>query len=123
MPGLQRLRRRPHRVPYESLAASEPAVLPHPRLPVVLPNWDNTPRFGARGFVLTGATPEAFGSRLREAVDAVRGLPAEQRIVFLKSWNEWAEGNYVEPDRRLGTAYLREVAAAVQGAPAGTPPR
>jgi lipopolysaccharide biosynthesis protein len=120
---IERWRPRPRRVPYDTIPASAPAELPHPRLPVVLPNWDNTPRFGTRGFVLTGSTPEAFGRNLRAAVDAVRDLPAEQRIVFLKSWNEWAEGNYVEPDRRLGTAYLQQVAVAVSGEPATGAPR
>ncbi len=103
---IERLRRRPRRVAYDSIPESARASLPHPRLPVVLSNWDNTPRFGARGFVLTDATPEAFGTRLRAAVDAVVDLPPEQQIVFLKSWNEWAEGNYVEPDRRDGAARL-----------------
>ena len=49
--------------------------------------------------------------------------PPDERIVLLKSWNEWAEGNYVEPDRQHGTAYLREVAAAVRGEPALDPHR
>ena len=43
----------------------------------------------------------------------MQGLPPDQRIVFLKSWNEWAEGNYVEPDRRHGTGVPRAVATTV----------
>jgi hypothetical protein len=120
---IERWRWRPRRVPYDKIPASVPATVPHPRLPVVLSNWDNTPRFGTRGFVLTGATPEAFGRRMQAAVDAVCELPPEERIVLLKSWNEWAEGNYVEPDRQHGTAYLRGVEAAVRGEPALDPHR
>jgi hypothetical protein len=26
---------------------------------------------------------------------------AENNLVFLKSWNEWAEGNYMEPDMQF----------------------
>ena len=80
---------------------------------MVVANWDNSPRSGARALVLEGCTPELFEGAMHEAVAAVQGLPSDERIVFLKSWNEWAEGNYVEPDRRHGRAYLRAVASAV----------
>jgi len=74
--------------------------------PSVLPNWDNTPRAGRRGFVLTGNTPESFKAQLRDATKQVIHRKYENQIVFIKSWNEWAEGNYLEPDREHGTAYL-----------------
>jgi hypothetical protein len=82
---------------------------------VVVSNWDSTPRFRQHGFVLTGSVPELFEEAMCRAVDSIEELPPGERIVFLKSWNEWAEGNYVEPDRRHGDAYLRAVAAAVYG--------
>jgi hypothetical protein len=77
--------------------------------PVALSNWDNTPRAGKRGIVLEGGTPELFRQHLREAIGRVASRRPDQRIVFLKSWNEWAEGNYVEPDRQFGTAYLEVI--------------
>jgi hypothetical protein len=122
-PRLDRLlRRRPKTYPYAAFARMprQPSRLPHPELPMVVSNWDSTPRFGRHGFVLTGSTPEMFEGAMRLAVESTRELPPEQRLVFLKSWNEWAEGNYVEPDRRHGDAYLRAVAAAVYGPEAPT---
>ena len=82
--------------------------------PTVLPNWDNTPRSGLNGLVLHGSTPELFKTVLRRGVDLVQGYPAEQRIVFIKAWNEWAEGNYLEPDQRFGHGYLRAVREVLQ---------
>lgn len=76
-------------------------------LPCVISNWDNTPRSGRRGVVFEGSTPELFASALRRAVEAVDGLPSQERVVWIKSWNEWAEGNYIEPDTRFGQGYLR----------------
>jgi lipopolysaccharide biosynthesis protein len=81
--------------------------LPFDHFPCVIPGWDNTPRCGAQGLVLRGSTPELFQQHTREAFETVAHLPPERRIVFVKSWNEWAEGNYMEPDRRFGDAYLR----------------
>ena len=77
-----------------------------PYHPTVIPNWDNTPRSGKRGLVLHGSTPELFRRHLQQAMEKVAHVPLDGRILFLKSWNEWAEGNHLEPDLRFGKAYL-----------------
>jgi len=77
--------------------------------PCVVPNWDNTPRSGRRGLVLHESTPELFRIHLKEALDMVRQLPSDNRLLFVKSWNEWAEGNHLEPDLRFGNAYLKVI--------------
>ncbi|HEY5536973.1 MAG TPA: glycoside hydrolase family 99-like domain-containing protein [Ignavibacteria bacterium] len=74
--------------------------------PSVLPNWDNTPRCGRNGTVLQGSTPESFGKHLSDAVKLLEKKPDNKKLIFLKSWNEWAEGNYLEPDIIWGTQYL-----------------
>ena len=77
--------------------------------PCVIPNWDNTPRSGANGMVLHGSTPELFRTHLRKALLRTAAAPAGRRLVFIKSWNEWAEGNYLEPDLRYGRGYLQAI--------------
>jgi hypothetical protein len=77
--------------------------------PCILPNWDNTPRSGLHGLVLVNSTPEYFRVHLREALETVRLHEADHRLIFIKSWNEWAEGNYLEPDLRFGKGYLRVI--------------
>lgn len=89
--------------------------------PSVVPGWDNTPRAGPKGIVLHGAKPELFAEHLRDILDSVSHRPAEERIVFVKSWNEWAEGNYLEPDRKFGRGYLDAVKSAMAApAPQGS---
>lgn len=80
-----------------------------PDYPLVLPNWDNTPRSGMRGLVFENATPDLFRGLLRRAIERVENRPADERIVFLKAWNEWAEGNHVEPDQKWGRAWLEAI--------------
>jgi lipopolysaccharide biosynthesis protein len=85
--------------------------------PAVTPNWDNTPRSGVRGSVLHESTPDLFRIHLRDALTLVRSRSMSQRLVFIKSWNEWAEGNYLEPDQKFGHQYLdvvREELALLQ---------
>ena len=84
--------------------------------PCVMPNWDNTPRSGKRGLVWQGSNPEKFRVPLRAAIEYVRSRQPERRIVFLKSWNEWAEGNFVEPDARFGRGYLEVIDEETRGA-------
>lgn len=82
--------------------------------PCVVPNWDNTPRSGKNGLVLKGSTPALFGRQLEKAVRITAHLPSERRFIFVKSWNEWAEGNYLEPDLDHQHQYLQVLSAALQ---------
>ena len=77
--------------------------------PCVVPNWDNTPRSGKNGFVFHESSPGIFKIYLQKALNIVQQLPPERRLIFVKSWNEWAEGNHLEPDLRFGRAYLEVV--------------
>ena len=86
-----------------------PSQLFDSRYPSVIHSWDNSPRSGVNGLVLQGASPELFRSALRRAITIVKERPAENRLIFLKSWNEWAEGNHLEPDLRDGHKYLQVV--------------
>lgn len=74
--------------------------------PVVVPNWDNSPRSGENGVIFTGSTPELFGEHVKSAIDLLKHNSKSHKILMIKSWNEWAEGNYLEPDRKWGRAYL-----------------
>jgi hypothetical protein len=74
--------------------------------PCLLPNWDNTPRSGVRGVVLHGSTPELFRAQVIKAIEKTKEKKLESNIIFVKSWNEWAEGNHLEPDLKYGLSYL-----------------
>lgn len=74
--------------------------------PCVYPNWDNTPRAGRRGLAVTGATPEKFQRNVEAAVAHLADRPPQERLLWVKSWNEWAEGNHLEPDLRDGHGWL-----------------
>ena len=76
--------------------------------PVIMPNWDTTPRRGRSGTVLQGTSPAAFEDLLDAAITRAASLPDPQ-VIFIKSWNEWAEGNYLEPDRTWGRGWLEAV--------------
>ena len=77
--------------------------------PTLLPNWDRSARSGRRARIYTDSTPEVFGKQIEQVMELVKDKPLEHRIAFLMSWNEWAEGNYVEPDLRYGHGYLDEL--------------
>lgn len=82
--------------------------------PVLVPNWDNSPRRGAGGTIYYNSTPENFRKHVNEVFDLIKDKSPENKIVFLKSWNEWGEGNYMEPDLVYGHGYLKELREAIE---------
>lgn len=76
-----------------------------PLYPIVIPNWDNTPRALGKGIVITDDDPGLFYEQLCKANEYLKPY-VNSSFVFIKSWNEWAEGNKLEPDVRTGMGYL-----------------
>ena len=74
--------------------------------PSIVPQWDRSPRAGKLNGIYVNSTPENFEKVIRRALTVVKDKDEEHKILFLKSWNEWAEGNYVEPDLKYGHGYL-----------------
>jgi len=81
--------------------------------PTMMPNWDHTPRSGCGGSVLHNATPKLFKKHAKSILATTMSKKAEHSIVFLKSWNEWGEGNYMEPDIRYGKGYIKALNEAL----------
>lgn len=75
-------------------------------IPMIIPNWDHSPRSDYRAFIIHGSTPELFSEHVEQVLQVEYQKPTKDRIVFLKSWNEWGEGNYMEPDEKWGKGYI-----------------
>jgi GT2 family glycosyltransferase len=76
----------------------------------VMPGWDNTARRQDNSFCFENASPGAFQAWLEDALEETRHQNfGDEQIVFVNAWNEWAEGAYLEPDRRYGHTYLEAV--------------
>ena len=84
-------------------------------IPLLIPNWDNTPRREAGALILDDATPEQFYLHCKE-VFALVNQKENNKTVFLKSWNEWGEGNYMEPCIKYCHGYIHALRKALDEA-------
>ena len=85
--------------------------------PAVNCGWDNEPRRPGRGRTYLHASPRRYRDWLKYTiVHRVPSAPDASRLVFINAWNEWAEGAVLEPDARLGHAWLHATAAALRAA-------
>ncbi len=76
-----------------------------------LVNYDDTPRQGNNGHVISG-TPAQFEKWLKRLLKKSEDKGNE--LVFLNAWNEWGEGNHLEPDEKYGYQYLEAIKKAKQ---------
>ena len=74
--------------------------------PTLLPCWDRSARSGKQARIYINSTPDVFREQLNSVLDLLNEKETEHKILFLQSWNEWAEGNYVEPDLKYGHGFL-----------------
>ncbi|MCQ2198789.1 MAG: glycoside hydrolase family 99-like domain-containing protein [Paludibacteraceae bacterium] len=74
-------------------------------IPTILPRWDHSPRSGIKNIVLHNSTSELFREHVKSVLNGVK--QKQNKCIMLKSWNEWAEGNFMEPDYYNGDSYVR----------------
>lgn len=98
----------------EYMQRTEPA---YRLFPAVNCGWDNEPRRPGRGRTYLHASPRRYRDWLGHTIaHRLPTTPDASRLVFINAWNEWAEGAVLEPDARLGHAWLHATAAALRAA-------
>lgn len=81
----------------------------------IMPMWDNTARRNNKGMIFQGATPDLYKTWLKDIIkESKEDGTLDDNILFVNAWNEWAEGTYLEPDRKYGYAYLQATKEAVE---------
>jgi hypothetical protein len=60
--------------------------------------WDNTPRHGKRGYIITPPSKETFFAYMNSVKDS--------KYIFINAWNEWSEGMMLEPTIKNRFQYL-----------------
>src|SRR5262249_30742035 len=92
------------RIVLEFLELSLPG---HTRFRTVMPSWDNTPRRQDAPVMFENCSPGAYQAWLEAILEQTREQNfGDERIVFINAWNEWGEGNHLEPDQRYGHRFL-----------------
>ena len=79
--------------------------------PTIYSNWDTSPRLGAAARIITNPEPKYFQKLIERVLKIMEGK--QEKVIFLKSWNEWAEGNYVEPDLKYGRGRIEALHNAI----------
>ncbi|MEY2470126.1 MAG: hypothetical protein QOF21_2824 [Actinomycetota bacterium] len=110
-------------IPYERVVRnmlSRPAPR-YIRHPCVTPSWDNSARRATYAFIADGANPDDYGRWLETEIRRAPVSEDRHKLVFVNAWNEWAEGNHLEPDERWGRAYLEATRDALTRAGSSQP--
>ena len=81
--------------------------------PGITPGWDNSARRSKNAVIFKDSTPAQYGRWLQHIADECKG---SDTFLFINAWNEWAEGNHLEPDRKWGTQYLEKTARIIMDA-------
>jgi glycosyltransferase involved in cell wall biosynthesis len=70
-------------------------------------HWDNTARRNEHAHIFHDFSLESYKDWLLQCIDYAKTFNSEEeQIIFINAWNEWAEGTYLEPDKKYDRKYL-----------------
>lgn len=97
----------------EMLKKEQPS---YPWMRCVTPSWDNSARKKEKAVILVGSSPKAYQTWLEKVINkTVAHNDPSERFIFINAWNEWAEGNHLEPCIKWGRSYLEATRNAIEG--------
>ncbi|WP_312075192.1 glycoside hydrolase family 99-like domain-containing protein [Chryseobacterium sp.] len=83
--------------------------------PGITPMWDNSARRKIAALTIDGSTPELYEGWLNFIIDQYKKVDQKtEKFVFINAWNEWAEGNHLEPCQKWGRSYLEATKKAFE---------
>lgn len=85
------------------------------RFPGITPGWDNSARKKKDYFIFKNANPEKYREWLEDILSKYEPFSPEENLLFINAWNEWAEGNHLEPCKKWGLSYLENTREALNG--------
>lgn len=74
--------------------------------PCLTPMWDNCSRRKEGATIFNDSTPEKYGAWLSHIITNYPWNKNKEKYLFINAWNEWAEGNHLEPCQKWGKQYL-----------------
>ena len=81
-------------------------------VPILIPNFDHSPRSGNKNYIIVDPTPENWGKQVDIVMNEVK--KKDNKLVILRAWNEWGEGNYIEPDLKYGKKFIEVLAKKIK---------
>jgi lipopolysaccharide biosynthesis protein len=104
-------------IEYEWMLQEQKALKEYPFkiFPGIVPGWDNTARRKRDpALILTGSTPILFKKWLMKIMKDFTPYSEQENLLFINAWNEWAEGNHIEPDKKFGIQYLDAIKESIE---------
>ena len=69
--------------------------------------WDNSARRKNWAKVFINSHPDIYSEWLTHTLNKFRPYSEDENFIFINAWNEWAEGNHIEPCLKWGHDYLK----------------
>jgi lipopolysaccharide biosynthesis protein len=92
---------------YSKIAFNYYLNINHKCFPGIMPGWDNSARRNEGALIFSNSSADKYKNWLVSILNNYKGYNSEENFLFINAWNEWAEGNHLEPCQKWGDAYLR----------------
>lgn len=97
---------------YTDFASANP-IADYKQFPCVSPMWDNSARRKNKPVIFLNSTPLTYKKWLSSVLKKFKPYSKDENLVFINAWNEWAEGNHLEPCQKWGHQYLEATKEAI----------